>query len=200
MDTALFVTFGYRTEGILGPMRKLGFKKIVVVTGKENLKKPGYLKIKGYLPPHEVLEVDVFDFWDCYSKIQDKIENYKSHGFDTKVAASGGTHLLFSAAILAAWAAGAKCHFIDNDIHGEIPQLPIKAINLILEKNDGKVLKNIPDKGISYLKVDTLGPFPEKEIQEALDRLEKAESVELHKGTKPTVKLTESGRVARRFL
>ncbi len=108
----LLTTFGFDEGKIIATMRMLAYDKLVVITGQDSLQKKGYnrlLEIESSAPNSmETIVVDVFDFMDCFWKVDETIAKYDLPGNEVILNISGGTKVLSDAALLAGFQNGIK--------------------------------------------------------------------------------------------
>lgn len=185
----LFVTLGYRPQGIIVPARKIGFDEIVVFSGSENFSRKDYLEVKEALPIMEEVEVDIFDLWGTYSIIMDRIAHYCDHphhigggihmDYEASIASSGGTHILRTAAILASWSRpGVNLYVITE--RGDavlMPRIPMSSLSVTIGGHDRKdrnkqlILHNLDRSGRYYDDLKSAVPLPEEQFHRALSEL-----------------------------
>ncbi len=101
-------------------MRMLAYDKLVVITGQDSLQKKGYnrlLEIESSAPNSmETIVVDVFDFMDCFRKVDETIAKYDLPGNEVILNISGGTKVLSDAALLAGFQNGIKTFHCEEDL------------------------------------------------------------------------------------
>ncbi|MFQ5883656.1 MAG: DUF6293 family protein [Thermoplasmata archaeon] len=116
----LLTTFGFDEGKIIATMRMLAYDKLVVITGQDSLQKKGYnrlLEIESGAPNSmETIVVDVFDFMDCFRKVDETIAKYDLPGNEVILNISGGTKVLSDAALLAGFQNGIRTFHCEEDL------------------------------------------------------------------------------------
>lgn len=115
----LLTTFGFDEGKIIAMMRMLAYDKLVVITGKESLQKKGYkrlLDIESHSPHSmETITVDVFDFMDCFRKVDETIVRYNVPPNEVILNISGGTKVLSDAALFAGFQNGIRTFHCEEE-------------------------------------------------------------------------------------
>lgn len=108
----LLTTFGFDERKIIAMMRMLAYDKLIVLTGRDSLRKKGYKclsEIESVSPyDMETVVVDVFDFMDCLRKVNEVISMYNVQKNEVTLNISGGTKVLSDAALLAGFQNGVR--------------------------------------------------------------------------------------------
>jgi hypothetical protein len=145
----LITTFGFDDKKIQSAMRMLAYDKLVLVTGKDSVKKDSYRRLQeiesGDPGGMETVVADVFDFMDCLKKVEEAIDKYSGKGVEVIVNFSGGTKVLSDAALLASFQKGVKAYLCDDELI-ELPSIKGMSIGKRLTEMQIKVILRIDGK------------------------------------------------------
>ena len=119
----LVATFGFDERRVLPALRLLAYDSLVLVTGREATRTPGYARLKDLEPGMRTVTLDPFDLLACVGTIARVFEEVRESGSVPRVSLSGGTKILSAAALLAAFQEGVEAWYCDAD--GEPVRLPV---------------------------------------------------------------------------
>lgn len=132
----LYSTFGFDKAKVTRAMRALGHDRLVLITSEDNTFRDDFSEIERVCDiastPMEVLVVDKFDLLQAFQKIADSIESRKKAREEVVVNVSGGTGLLSSAAMLAAFQTGVEAYHVDD----RVVRLPVLRLPGMGERLD----------------------------------------------------------------
>ncbi len=202
----MIVTYGFRSEGILGPMRELGYDEVSVVTGRVNTERKEFLELLDLVPLHDIIVVDVFNFWDSFTAICDYIKDYHRSSYKVKVCASGGTNSLNNAALLASWCSKqligeeVRSHIVSFGRTAVLPQFPIAAIEVDFTDDEKEILDALTCLPTHVNALCTSVCMDRGELEDTLFDLEANRYVYIERGIDPEISLTPKGLAMRDFL
>ena len=113
-DRTLIVTMGFDERHVLPSLRLLPYDRLVLVAGRETFRSAGFRRLKVLEPGLRTVRVDPFDLTDALESIRGTIRRATGDG-SVRISASGGTKILTSAAILAAFQEGVEAWYCDPD-------------------------------------------------------------------------------------
>ena len=113
-DRTLIVTMGFDERHVLPSLRLLPYDRLVLVAGRETFRSAGFRRLKVLEPGLHTVRVDPFDLTDTLESIRVTIRRATGDG-SVRISASGGTKILTSAAILAAFQEGVEAWYCDPD-------------------------------------------------------------------------------------
>jgi len=90
------------------------YDRLVLVAGRETFRSAGFRRLKVLEPGLRIVRVDPFDLTDALESIRATIRRATGDG-PVRISASGGTKILTSAAILAAFQEGVEAWYCDPD-------------------------------------------------------------------------------------
>lgn len=145
----LITTFGFDDKKIRSAMRMLAYDRLVVVTGKDSVKKESFKRLEelesGGSKVMDTVITDVFDFMDCLGKTVYTINKYLATGADVMVNISGGTKVLSDAALMASFQLGVKAYHCDDEII-ELPTIKGLSTREMLTKMQRTVIMRLNGK------------------------------------------------------
>src|SRR3989449_1371376 len=105
---------GFDERHVLPSLRLMPYDRLVLVAGGETFRSAGFRRLKILEPGLRTVRVDPFDLTDALESIRATIHRATGDG-SVRISASGGTKILTSAAILAAFQEGVEAWYCDPD-------------------------------------------------------------------------------------
>jgi len=110
----LIATMGFDERHVVPSLRLMPYDRLVLVAGRETFRSAGFRRLKVLEPGLRIVRVDPFDLTDALESIRATIRRATGDG-PVRISASGGTKILTSAAILAAFQEGVEAWYCDPD-------------------------------------------------------------------------------------
>ena len=110
----LIATMGFDERHVVPSLRLMPYDRLVLVAGRETFRSAGFRRLKILEPGLRTVRVDPFDLTDALESIRATIRRATGDG-SVRISASGGTKILTSAAILAAFQEGVEAWYCDPD-------------------------------------------------------------------------------------
>src|SRR2546427_12777186 len=105
---------GFDERHVVPSLRLMPYDRLVLVAGRETVRSAGFRRLKVLEPGLRIVRVDPFDLTDALESIRATIRRATGDG-PVRISASGGTKILTSAAILAAFQEGVEAWDCDPD-------------------------------------------------------------------------------------
>jgi len=200
-EKVLISTFGFESDKIITAIRELPFERLVLVMGKDALKKPGFIEVKDLCDMANTtlnkVYVDVFNFMDCFKKITSRIEKEQNNDNIVSVNASGGTKVLGDAAILGSFHCGVQAYHCEDDLV-ELPVfLGVRFEDRFTE--DQQNLLKLLSRPRSYEEIrdSTLGI---RNISKSMNELKRRGLVDEMAGPVTRYGLSREGKLVKRYI
>ncbi|MFQ5838995.1 MAG: DUF6293 family protein [Thermoplasmata archaeon] len=118
--TSLISILGLGSQRLMAAVRVLAYDRLILVVGRGVEEDPSYRRIIhlesfSKQPVTSVL-VDLFDFRQCFSTMNELITDYNRPPDRAIVNIAGGTKLLANAALLAAFQNGVEVYHMDEEL------------------------------------------------------------------------------------
>jgi len=110
----LIATMGFDERHVVPSLRLMPYDRLVLVAGRETFRSAGFRRLRVLEPGLRIVRVDPFDLTDALESIRATIRRATGDG-PVRISASGGTKILTSAAILAAFQEGVEAWYCDPD-------------------------------------------------------------------------------------
>lgn len=110
----LIATMGFDERHVLPALRLMPYDRLVVVGGRETFRSAGFLRLRHLEPSLRAVAVPSFDLLGSFAAIRRAIVAESRDG-PVRLSVSGGTKILTSAAILAAFQEGVEAWYCDPD-------------------------------------------------------------------------------------
>ena len=85
-----------------------------MVGGRDSFRSPAFRRLRAFEPSLQSVRVNPFDFGNCLGSIEKVVEREQEKG-SVRISATGGTKILTTAAILAAFHEGVEAWYCDPD-------------------------------------------------------------------------------------
>ncbi|HYS99667.1 MAG TPA: hypothetical protein VEO20_03290 [Thermoplasmata archaeon] len=106
----LIATMGFDERHVLPALRLMPYDRLVVVAGPETFRSGGFRRLKGLEPSLRPVPVRAFDLLDSLATVRRTILDSAAKG-PVRLSVAGGTKILTSAAILAAFLEGVEAWY-----------------------------------------------------------------------------------------
>ena len=110
----LIATMGFDERHVLPALRLMPYDRLVIVAGRETFRSTGFRKLKALEPSLRSVPVDPFDLAGSLEALRRTILDAGRDG-TVRISVSGGTKILASAAILAAFQQGVEAWYCDPE-------------------------------------------------------------------------------------
>src|SRR5256884_4860990 len=94
--------------------RQLPYDRLLVIVGRASFRSPAFRRLRAFEPSLQNVRVNPFDFGNCLGSIEKVVEREQEKG-PVRISATGGTKILTTAAILAAFHEGVEAWDFDPD-------------------------------------------------------------------------------------
>src|SRR6184192_4453918 len=111
---ALIATIGFDDKHVLPSLRQLPYDRLLLVGGRDSFRSPAFRRLRSFEPSLQSVRVNPFDFGNCLRAIENVVEREREKG-PVRISATGGTKILTTAAILAAFHEGVEAWYCDPD-------------------------------------------------------------------------------------
>ena len=111
---ALIATIGFDDKHVLPSLRQLPYDRLLLVGGRDSFRSPAFRRLRSFEPSLQGVRVNPFDFGNCLRAIENVVEREREKG-PVRISATGGTKILTTAAILAAFHEGVEAWYCDPD-------------------------------------------------------------------------------------
>src|SRR5438046_1441304 len=110
----LIATIGFDAKHVLPSLRQLPYDRLLLVGGRDSFRSASFRRLRSFEPSLQSVRVNPFDFGNCLQAIENVVEREREKG-PVRISATGGTKILTTAAILAAFHEGVEAWYCDPD-------------------------------------------------------------------------------------
>src|SRR5438046_5764381 len=111
---ALIATIWFDDKHVLPSLRQLPYDRLLLVGGRDSFRSASFRRLRSFEPSLQSVRVNPFDFGNCLRAIENVVEREREKG-PVRISATGGTKILTTAAILAAFHEGVEAWYCDPD-------------------------------------------------------------------------------------
>jgi len=181
-EKVLVCTFGFDESKVLRAMRGLAYNRLILIAGQDALSKESFRNLveleRRSNGKVETILVDVFDFLDCFNKVNTVLHDLGKRGASVYLNISGGTKVLADAALLAGFQNGVETYHCEEKIT-KLPVIKGFTIEDRFSKLEQLILRNLSDGDVLHELITQIGGVSEAGLNAAIRRLVKKGVLEM---------------------